>query len=159
MISRRIWFSQCCITMEKIRCVPWMRQHRVYCVSQKSLLSRHCYSRASTVTFFVFWHWHGTEVSVLLTSIYSESINKLKKLRDWLVQLRFSLLRPNWTESYVGSLARLRKRQTLSMEPFSSKSDLKKRAVSMLTCSQMYKLKTWRELRWRILRLNITYSM
>jgi len=37
------------------------------------------------------------------------------------------------TDSYVGSLARLRNRQTLSMEPFSSKSDLKKRAVSMLT--------------------------
>lgn len=39
----------------------------------------------------------------------------------------------NLTESYVGSLARFRKRQTLSIEPFSSKSDLKKRAVSMLT--------------------------
>lgn len=36
--------------------------------------------------------------------------------------------------THVGSLARLRKRQTFSMEPFSSKSDLKKRAVSMLTC-------------------------
>lgn len=35
--------------------------------------------------------------------------------------------------AYVGSLARFKNRQTLSMEPFSSKSDLKKRAVSMLT--------------------------
>lgn len=35
--------------------------------------------------------------------------------------------------SYVGSLAKFKNRQTLSMEPFSSKSDLKKRAVSMLT--------------------------
>ena len=34
---------------------------------------------------------------------------------------------------YVGSLARLRNKQTFSMEPFSSKSCLKKRAVSMLT--------------------------
>lgn len=36
-----------------------------------------------------------------------------------------------WT--YVGSLARLRNKHTLSMEPFSSKSDLKNLAVSMLT--------------------------
>lgn len=35
--------------------------------------------------------------------------------------------------SYVGSLARLRNKQTLSMEPFSSKSDLKNLAVSMFT--------------------------
>ena len=35
--------------------------------------------------------------------------------------------------SHVGSLARLRKRQTFSIEPFSSKSCLKNRAVSMLT--------------------------
>lgn len=35
--------------------------------------------------------------------------------------------------AYVGSLARFKNRQTLSIEPFSSKSDLKKRAVSMLT--------------------------
>ena len=35
--------------------------------------------------------------------------------------------------SIVGSLARLRKRQTLAMEPFSSKSCLKNLAVSMLT--------------------------
>lgn len=35
--------------------------------------------------------------------------------------------------TYVGSLARLRNRQTLSMEPFSSKSDLKNLAVSILT--------------------------
>ncbi|KAF1747742.1 hypothetical protein GCK72_024208 [Caenorhabditis remanei] len=35
--------------------------------------------------------------------------------------------------SMVGSLAKLRKRHTFSMDPFSSKSCLKKRAVSMLT--------------------------
>lgn len=35
--------------------------------------------------------------------------------------------------TYVGSLARLRNKQTLSMEPFSSKSDLKNLAVSILT--------------------------
>lgn len=35
---------------------------------------------------------------------------------------------------HVGSLARLRKRQTFSIEPFSSKSCLKKRAVSLFTC-------------------------
>lgn len=35
--------------------------------------------------------------------------------------------------AHVGSLARFKNRHTLSMEPFSSKSDLKKRAVSMLT--------------------------
>lgn len=35
--------------------------------------------------------------------------------------------------SHVGSLARFRNKHTLSIEPFSSKSDLKKRAVSMLT--------------------------
>lgn len=35
--------------------------------------------------------------------------------------------------AHVGSLARFRNKQTLSMDPFSSKSDLKKRAVSMLT--------------------------
>jgi hypothetical protein len=36
-------------------------------------------------------------------------------------------------ETNVGSLAKLRKRETRSREPFSSKSCLKKRAVSMLT--------------------------
>lgn len=36
--------------------------------------------------------------------------------------------------TYVGSLAKLRKRHTFSIEPFSSKSCLKNRAVSMLTC-------------------------
>lgn len=36
--------------------------------------------------------------------------------------------------THVGSLAKFRKRHTFSMEPFSSKSDLKKRAVSMFTC-------------------------
>ena len=35
--------------------------------------------------------------------------------------------------SHVGSLAKLRKRQTFSIEPFSSKSCLKNLAVSMLT--------------------------
>lgn len=35
--------------------------------------------------------------------------------------------------SMVGSLAKLRKRVTRSKDPFSSKSDLKNRAVSMLT--------------------------
>lgn len=35
--------------------------------------------------------------------------------------------------TYVGSLAKFKKRQTLSIEPFSSKSDLKNRAVSMFT--------------------------
>ena len=36
-------------------------------------------------------------------------------------------------KAHVGSLAKFRKRVTRSMEPFSSKSCLKKRAVSMLT--------------------------
>ena len=40
---------------------------------------------------------------------------------------------------YVGSLARLRKRQTLSIDPCCSKSDLKKRAASMFT----YKDNQW----------------
>ena len=35
--------------------------------------------------------------------------------------------------THVGSLAKLRKRQTFSIEPFSSKSCLKKRAVSLFT--------------------------
>ena len=35
---------------------------------------------------------------------------------------------------YVGSLAKFKNRQTFSMEPFSSKSCLKKRAPSILTC-------------------------
>ena len=35
--------------------------------------------------------------------------------------------------SYVGSLARFKNKQTFSIEPFSSKSCLKNRAVSMFT--------------------------
>ena len=37
--------------------------------------------------------------------------------------------------TYVGSLAKFRKRHTFSIEPFSSKSCLKKRAISMFTWS------------------------
>ena len=39
--------------------------------------------------------------------------------------------------SYVGSLARFKKRQTFSILPFSSKSCLKNRAVSMFTCNRV----------------------
>lgn len=44
--------------------------------------------------------------------------------------------------TYVGSLARLRKRQTFSMEPFSSKSCLKNRAISILTWNSKKKYYT-----------------
>lgn len=44
--------------------------------------------------------------------------------------------------SHVGSLARFRNKHTLSIEPFSSKSDLKKRAVSMLTWNKKQLKKT-----------------
>lgn len=40
---------------------------------------------------------------------------------------------PFYLLTYVGSLAKFKNRHTLSMEPFSSKSDLKNRAVSMFT--------------------------
>ncbi len=42
------------------------------------------------------------------------------------------------SNTYVGSLARLRNRHTFSIEPFSSKSCLKNRAVSMLTYIKQY---------------------
>lgn len=48
--------------------------------------------------------------------------------------------------THVGSFAKLRKRVTLSSDPFSSKSCLKKRAVSMLTpmaAKTMLKLSSW----------------
>lgn len=45
--------------------------------------------------------------------------------------------------SHVGSLARFRNKQTLSIDPFSSKSDLKKRAVSMLTWDSNKQTNMW----------------
>lgn len=62
---------------------------------------------------------------------HSESVSGLKEREVGKAAANFSAL----NESYVGSFARFRNRQTLSIEPFSSKSDLKKRAVSMLTWS------------------------
>jgi hypothetical protein len=48
------------------------------------------------------------------------------------IKLNLKKKRKNFS-SYVGSLAKFRNKQTFSIEPFSSKSCLKKRAVSILT--------------------------
>ena len=84
-------------------------------------------------------------------------------MRDCIDGLRFT---------HVGSLARLRKRHTFSMEPFSSKSCLKNRAVSMLTwqggrrktsmcvgASQREDSLPWQQRQWQSWRRAVHHSL
>lgn len=56
---------------------------------------------------------------------FGNMINIQDEIQEWRFQ-----------STYVGSLAKFKNRHTLSMDPFSSKSDLKNRAVSMFTWSK-----------------------